>query len=132
MNLSKLADSSRSKQYSTSSPSILPSTPRDGTHPLSISNLARRYGLRSDIRTGLNLQDLRAALKEGTTVIIDLQAWSGRPVNDWKNNWEDGHYAVLVGMDDAYVYFMDPSAHGAYAYLSHARTAFPGALIKVQ
>lgn len=97
----------------------LRTTPRNGTQPVSMSNLARKYGLRSEIRTGMTLSDLRASLKDGMTVIIDLQAWAEKPISDWKNTWEEGHYVVLVGMDDAYVYFMDPSAHGAYAYLSH-------------
>jgi predicted double-glycine peptidase len=98
----------------------LQTTPADGTHPISMSNLARRYGLRSDVRKTMTLADLRMALAEGTTVIVDLQAWSGNSDTDWKNAWEEGHYVVLVAMDAEYAYFMDPSAHGAYAYLTHA------------
>lgn len=98
----------------------LQTTPANGTHPVSISNLARRYGLRSDIRKSMSLADLRTALADGATVIVDLQAWSGNPNTDWQNSWEDGHYVVLVAMDSEYAYFMDPSAHGAYAYLGHA------------
>jgi ABC-type bacteriocin/lantibiotic exporter with double-glycine peptidase domain len=95
----------------------LDTTPADGTHPLAITNLARKYGLRAEMRSRMGIQDLRTALRDGMTVIVDIQAWPEKPVTDWKNNWEDGHYVVLVGMDEHFAYFMDPSAHGAYAYL---------------
>lgn len=96
----------------------LHTTKKDGTEEASIAQVAReKFGLRSEVRTGLNLEDLRSALKDGTTVILDIQAWSDDPSPVWKNEWDDGHYVVLVAMDTDYAYAMDPSAHGAYAYL---------------
>lgn len=95
----------------------LHTTKKDGTEPSPIAEVARKYGLRAEIRDGLNLLDLRDALKDGTTVILDLQAWADKPPLDWKSEWEDGHYVVLIALDPNYAYFMDPSSHGAYAYV---------------
>ena len=96
----------------------LGTTPKDGTEEHAIAKVAQQYGLRAEVRENLGLQDLRDALKDGTTVIVDLQAWTDKTGTiDWKNDWEDGHYVVLVAMDAEYAYFSDPSAHGAYAYL---------------
>ena len=96
----------------------LHTTSKSGTSEYAMSELAQKsYGLTSEVRKGLSLQDLRDALKDGTTVIVDLQAWSETPAPDWKTSWEDGHYVVLVAMDADYAYFMDPSSHGAYAYV---------------
>jgi hypothetical protein len=53
----------------------------------------------------------------GDTVILDLQAWQdeGKPKRDWQSDWDDGHYIVLVAMDDRLLYAMDPSGHYGYA-----------------
>ena len=44
--------------------------------------------------------------KQGFTVYVDYTA-----------DWDDGHYVVVVGYDDAHFYFMDPSVLGSYTYL---------------
>lgn len=66
-----------------------------------------------------SLEALRKALCVGSaacvpctpsTVILDLQAWDV-PGHDDSNEWQDGHYVVLVGIDadDAgNAYLMDP------------------------
>lgn len=96
----------------------LHTTAKSGTNENAMADLARTvYGLNSELRSGMSLQDLRDALKDGTTVIVDLQAWADEPVTDWSVRWEDGHYVVLVAMDADYAYFMDPSSHGTYAYV---------------
>jgi predicted double-glycine peptidase len=90
-----------------------------GTEEGPMAQLARKYGLQAELRYGMSLQDLRDSLAEGNTVIVDLQAWPEHPDDglSWANRWDDGHYVVLVAMDADYGYFMDPSAHGAYAYI---------------
>lgn len=96
----------------------LGTTPQDGTEPSGLVSGAQSLGLSAELKEGLGLADLRAALKKGQTVLLDLQAWrtEGATVT-WADTWEDGHYVVMVAMDKAYVYVMDPSSAGAYAYL---------------
>ena len=95
----------------------LRTTARSGTRPQRIVAVARQYGLRAALREKMTLGDLRRALGRGDTVILDLQAWrdgGGGARASWSATWEDGHYSVLVGMDDHHAYFMDPSAHFGY------------------
>lgn len=97
----------------------LETTPKDGTEPAKLAEYARGAGLSAEVREGMTLEDLRAALGLGRTVIVDLQAWSSTESArlPWRDRWEDGHYVVLAAMDAANAYFMDPSAEGALAWV---------------
>ena len=35
----------------------------------------------------------------------------------WRDDWADGHYVVLVGLDSRFLYAMDPSVSAGYAYV---------------
>lgn len=95
---------------------LLSTTPEDGTHPIKMTEVAGMFNLKASMRERMTVDDLKAALKKGDTIILDIQAWSEGGSTPWKDRWEDGHYVVLVGMDSHFVYVMDPSAHGAYGY----------------
>jgi predicted double-glycine peptidase len=90
----------------------LHSTPEAGTHPLDIVRVARDFGLTAELREGLELSDLEAALASRTTVIVDLQAWRSSDDRPWAETWDDGHYMVLLGADRDNLYFEDPSLLG--------------------
>jgi predicted double-glycine peptidase len=96
----------------------LAATPQDGTRVRNIVAVARRFGLRAAARTDLSLDDLARELRTGGVVIVALQAWAGRQVPDWRADWEDGHYVVVVGVTTDRVYVMDPSVRTGYAYLA--------------
>jgi predicted double-glycine peptidase len=98
----------------------LKSTPEAGTHPLDIVRVAGEFGLTAELREGLALADLEAALSAGTTVIVDLQAWRDRTDLPWTETWDDGHYMVLLGMDGENLYFEDPSLLGARGLIPRA------------
>ena len=98
----------------------LHSTPDAGTHPLDILRVAREFGLTADLREGLELVDLERAVADGTTVIVDLQAWRERTDLPWSRTWDDGHYMVLLGMDAANLYFEDPSLLGVRGTIPRA------------
>ena len=94
-------------------------TEENGTHPENIVKVAQSYNLTSYLKENSELKDLIEAVNGGWTVILDVQAWTDSenyPV-DWKNDWEDGHYVVLLALDDENVYIMDPSTGARYAYL---------------
>jgi predicted double-glycine peptidase len=95
----------------------LHSTPQQGTHPDDIARGAREFGLEAELREGLGLDDLEAAVKKGVSVIVDLQAWREKEDRPWTETWDDGHYMVLLGMDDRNLYFEDPSLLGSRGFI---------------
>jgi predicted double-glycine peptidase len=99
----------------------LGATPENGTHVRDIVAGARRFGLDADARTGLTLESLSGELAGGAVVIVALQAWASGAVTDWRSDWEDGHYVVVVGLTGDRVYVMDPSVRTGYAYLTRAQ-----------
>jgi predicted double-glycine peptidase len=100
----------------------LRATPEQGVDPQGLAREARAFGLQAEIRTGLTLRALADELGRGALVIVALQAWPSRPTADPATGWENGHYVVVVGLDDTRVYAMDPSVRTGYAFL--ARDAF--------
>ena len=98
----------------------LHSTPEAGTHPADIVRVAREFGLAAELREGLSLADLEAALAAGTSVIVDLQAWRDKTEIPWTETWEDGHYMVLLGADALNLYFEDPSLLGVRGVIPRA------------
>ena len=95
----------------------LHTSPKDGTEPFMLEAVARAHGLRAEYRIGATVDDLRAALAAGRTVIVDLQAWRDAP-HPWRDDWDDGHYIVLVAIDGDRLYAMDPSADRGYSWLT--------------
>ena len=92
----------------------LNTTEAAGTPPEAIVRVARAHGLQAQLRTNLTLEDLVQSIANRTPVIIACQAWSDKsPANvSWENDWEDGHYMVVIGIDSHNVYFEDPSMLG--------------------
>jgi predicted double-glycine peptidase len=96
----------------------LGTTPADGTPPWNLAKGARAHGLDAEMKEHQTLDDLREGLARGETIIVDYQAWKdGDDGKPWKDTWEDGHYSVLAGIDDHYVYLMDPSGGPGYVYI---------------
>jgi predicted double-glycine peptidase len=95
----------------------LHSTPEQGTHPDDIVRGAREFGLKAELHEGLELSDLEAALGRGLSVIVDLQAWREKEDRPWTELWDDGHYMVLLGMDEKNLYFEDPSLLGSRGFI---------------
>jgi len=91
--------------------------PEEGTTVVSIVSEARRFGLKAAAHTELTLDDLAREISRGAVVIAAIQAWPTDKIADWRTDWEDGHYVVVVGLSNDRVYVMDPSVRTGYAYL---------------
>lgn len=93
----------------------LGSDPQNGTRPEAIIQVARNYGLRAEMREGMEIPELRKAWQNQIPVIVDIQAWPDNPQTRpaWENDWEDGHYVVVIGIDDRNIYVEDPSLLGS-------------------
>lgn len=78
-----------------------------------LARVARSYGLVAEIRERLTIEDLRREVEAGRPVIVLNQSWRTDPAVEWGDAWDDGHYLVVIGTDDRYVYVEDPSLIGA-------------------
>ena len=112
----QVADTNETALYS-----LAGTTPEDGTEPGGIVNVCRHYGLEAEFFVQYTLGHLAADLATGATVVVGYQAWvddaSRRANVDWPTRWDDGHYSVVVAMDDDSIYLMDPSAGPRYTYI---------------
>lgn len=92
----------------------LGTTESAGTAPEAIAAAARARGLRATLVENTDLAALEAAAARGIPAIVAIQAWTDtRPAGfSWLDDWEDGHYVVVLGLDDDNVYVEDPSLLG--------------------
>ncbi len=79
-----------------------------GTDPTNIIKVAQRYGLSTHEFKSMGIDKLQEFVNGGIPVIVSYQAWSEEE-DDWQDCWLDGHYSVVIGVDDELVYFEDPS-----------------------
>ncbi len=88
-----------------------------GTYPENIVRGVRALGLEAEAREKLTLDEVR---RFGHPMIALCQVWRSqrssapRPEDDWDN----GHYIVVLGVDDEYVYFQDPYLRMGKAFVT--------------
>jgi predicted double-glycine peptidase len=89
---------------------LLRTTPETGTYPEDIVRTAQELGFEADVKENLTLDDLEKSTRKGNPVIVLGQAWRSRDesANAVAEDWEDGHYIVILAVDKEYVYFEDP------------------------
>ena len=97
--------------------SKLNTTEKNGTEPNKMVKVAKKGGLNAEYHSQMTIESLREQYENGNTVIMCFQAWPGKRLKGWEFDWKDGHYAVLVGMDENNMFLMDPSTHGSYVWL---------------
>ncbi len=95
-------------------------TPQDGAPPEAIVRVGKAHGLTAAERDNMTVDDLATEVAQGHPVIVDLQAWSDAPRTSWRDDWDDGHYAIVVAVEGDRVVLEDPSVLGSRAVLSRA------------
>lgn len=85
-----------------------------GTAPEALAAAARARGLAATLAEETDLASLQAAAARGVPAIVAIQAWTdARPAGfAWRDDWEDGHYVIVLGVDGENVYVEDPSLLG--------------------
>jgi len=82
-----------------------------GTFPEDLARSARALGFKAEVREGLTLDEVATFTAAGHPMIALAQVWlsakslGGRSVEE---EWDSGHYIVVLGVDRDYVYFQDP------------------------
>jgi predicted double-glycine peptidase len=95
----------------------LGATPEDGAPPEAIVRVAVAHGLAATKRENMTVEDLAAQIARGNPVIVEIQAWSDAPRTSWADDWDDGHYAIVIAIDGDRLVFEDPSVLGSRAVL---------------
>jgi uncharacterized protein len=99
---------------------LLNTNEESGTYPDDILRASRELGLEANYKENLTLEEIEASLKDGVPVIIDCQAW--RSVSEynesWADEWDNGHWMVIIGIDEKNVYFEDPYILGDRGFMS--------------
>lgn len=84
--------------------------PGIGVHAENLVKGAEALGLKASISNECVLDDLEKHLRAGRPVIVD---WFTRGRSDYPDSAvADGHYSVVIGLDDEYVYLQDPEIGG--------------------
>lgn len=98
---------------------MLNTNPDSGTYPDDIIRTAQELGLKPEYGENLTLADIEASVRKGVPVIVDCQAW--RSVSEqnesWADIWGDGHWMVIIGLDEENVYFEDPYILGTRGFM---------------
>jgi len=79
----------------------LRSSPRDGTSPVAIVDIATESGLSVELYTDMTIDELDTETRGGNPVIAAIQV--GDPTGD-----DSGHYVVVMGVENGIVHLMDP------------------------
>jgi ABC-type bacteriocin/lantibiotic exporter with double-glycine peptidase domain len=77
-----------------------------GVDDKSIKSAAEKLGFKVEIKNESSFEDIEEWLKKGMPVIVD---WFTRGRQDYNDSEvPDGHYSVVTGLDDEYIYLQDP------------------------
>lgn len=82
-------------------------TDEEGTAPQPIVALCRKLGFKVDVGK-MTLKKLKDYVDRSVPVIVVYQAWRDKP-SYWKDDYEDGHYSVVIGYDNNNLILEDPS-----------------------
>jgi len=81
-------------------------TRKIGTDDKGIASVAQFLGFKVGIKDKSTFDDIEKWLKRGIPVIVN---WFTRGRADYSNSEvADGHYSVVVGLDDKHIYLQDP------------------------
>ena len=84
----------------------------DGTSVAGMVAVAQRHGFQVKACSGWALREVKRTVETGNPVIILLQAWADRymTLEGWRNDYDDGHYAIVIGFAKGVVLFEDPAS----------------------
>ena len=92
-----------------------------GTFPEDLARSARALGFKAEVKEGLTLDEVQAFTAAGHPMIALAQVWLSASSTGGKSveeEWDSGHYIVILGVDKDYVYFQDPYVLMSKAFMS--------------
>lgn len=87
-------------------------TGTQGTPVTGMVGVAQKHGFQVKASGGWTLLEVKRTVESGHPVIVLVQAWVDRYMTreDWRNDYEDGHYAIVIGFAKGVVLFEDPAS----------------------
>lgn len=84
----------------------------NGTDYVNMIAVAEKYGFKVFAAKNVTLEQLKCFVDEGYPVIVAVQAWAERYMTlaEWRKDYDDGHYVVVIGHQDNVIIFEDPSS----------------------
>ena len=77
-----------------------------GIDEMGIKKTVEKLSFKVVIKNNSNFKDIEKWLKKGVPVIV---GWFTRGRNDYpESETADGHYSVVMGLDDEFIYLQDP------------------------
>jgi uncharacterized protein YvpB len=96
---------------------------RIGAHPHHLVSVARKFGLAMEEYLPMSIGQLKSCLRKGRPVLMMIQAWGEdkqkRPFKSYKGVWDEGHWIVAIGFDEAGVFFEDPSLEAIRGFIPY-------------
>lgn len=85
----------------------------DGTSIDNIKRVAKEeYEIETKELKDLTIDSLKKLLDKDVPVLMLIQAWPDeekKDIDEWEDEWEEGHYVIAVGYTDKEIIFEDPS-----------------------
>lgn len=119
---------------------VLQTTSEEGSYPENIVRGAQALGFEAEGRDHLSLEEVEQFTAGGAPMIGLVQAWRGEKgtAKSAAEEWDNGHYIVVLGVDKDYVYFQDPYTRMNKAFMprntfvDHWHHVMGGDLKKIQ
>ncbi|HER62411.1 MAG TPA: hypothetical protein ENO11_00330 [Desulfobacteraceae bacterium] len=86
-------------------------TGKDGTRVDRMISVAENQGFQVEAKEHWTIREAKKYIDQKHPVIVLLQAWADRymTLKAWRNDVDDGHYAVLIGYAKGVLLFEDPA-----------------------
>ena len=83
-----------------------------GTSVADMVAVAQKHGFQVKASSGWTLKEVKKTVDAGDPVIVLLQAWADRymTLEDWRKDYKDGHYAIVIGFTKGVILFEDPAS----------------------
>jgi predicted double-glycine peptidase len=87
-------------------------TDERGTCVANIIAAAKRRGFEIIAKRDISLETVKKFVDQKNPVIVLVQAWADRymTLEDWKRDYDHGHYVIVIGYSDNIIVFEDPGS----------------------
>jgi predicted double-glycine peptidase len=84
----------------------------DGTPVKNMVSVPKKYGFKVNVKYDAAIEDIKQFIDRSHPVIVLVQAWAEKymTLEEWHEDYDDGHYVIVIGYYDNKIVFEDPSS----------------------